>query len=55
MRNKYLVLSALCFIIAAGCVGGLECNTMADLPATIGMFGGVGGAALFGWLGGGFQ
>lgn len=54
-NTKYLVVSALCFIIAIGCVGGMECETMADLPATVGMFGGMAGAALFGWLGGAFR
>lgn len=52
---KYLALAALCFVFAVGCVGGMECGTMADLPATVGMFGGVAGAALFGWLGGAFR
>ena len=52
---KYLAIAALCFVFAVGCVGGMECETMADLPATVGMFGGVGGATLFGWLGGAFR
>lgn len=55
MKIKFLALAALCFIIAIGCVGGMECETMADLPATVGMFGGMAGAALFGWLGGAFR
>ena len=54
MNPKYLILAALCFILAIGCVGGLECGTLADLPANIGMFGGLAGAGVFGWMGGAF-
>lgn len=55
MKIKFLALAALCFIIAIGCVGGMECETMADLPATVGMFSGMAGAVLFSWLGGAFH
>lgn len=55
MKVKYLILAALCFITAIGCVGGLECGTLANLPANIGMFGGLAGAGVFGWMGGAFH
>lgn len=54
-KFKWLLISSLCFVFAVGCVGGMECDTMADLPATVGMFGGMAGAAVFGWLGGAFR